>query len=831
MPWPLDQAAPWLNPAGTGAPVNDEEDGYAKYLRTFAQPVESPVPDVAWAPPHYDFTDEEANPPHYDFTDDEANPPPSDLASIEIDPTNGKEPIDPYAAPVNNGPTPIDPYSQLRDPYPPETPTPVPGGLVDRTLGRVAQKAGTANDLDRLGASETFVEKDAPDETPDQADASAADLYRRDPQARLRAELERDDLMRSEQIKLQTAANLRDAEEMKRNVERRDLARAKAQSDRAQIDADARALAQSPFKRYWSNASTGEKIGGALLAIAGGLMMPNTGGRNSGIDFMMKLADDDADQKWKAIQLRREQSGEAMADADEDFRTRETLRMAGREQVANQIRATLANFDPKGAHALAYGAGLAAIDAANAKAAAEADAENEKRAEANFKLADQARQTDIKEYEAISKDEQWRAAERRRIGVGTGGGGARGPTAGWGPKDVHSGADWARRRGLDPKVIKAQPPADDMTGKEFDDWFQSQKDQGNISAEQEREANVRQQRILDKKKFEDEREITFNGDPLYVYDKDGKVVLDEFGDPQRITAQTPAEGEAIRKRVSNTVYAAGLLDEALALREGASLEDLKWSGSPVRQRLKAIADKIVLTMKEGTQGLSSDSDMGKIATSFGADGLTDWLSRKGAIEQGRANLIDGLNNEMRQHFKYKGPALLIPNAHKAPAPKRDEDLAALNSRDDRESFGLNDATLNPLHSQAGKVVGTLDEGIEFRPSLDEKGQGGLDRLVAAIERGDADAGERAAGLAKSATGGSSKAIRNESATALWKLKQAGNPAAVAAYEKLDDAGKATVIAHLPPAEARAALRALKEQVEAPARVMRNLKGLVPGGDD
>lgn len=792
MPWHLDQAAPWLNPAGTGAPVNDEEDGYAKYLRTFAQPVESPVPDVAWAPPHYDFTDEEANPPHYDFTDDEANPPPSDLASIEIDPTNGKEPIDPYpakigkprpmrdpidpyAAPVNDGPVPIDPYSQLRDPYPPETPTPVPGGLVDRTLGRVAQKAGTANDLDRLGASETFVEKDAPDETPDQADASAADLYRRDPQARLRAELERDDLMRSEQIKLQTAANLRDAEEMKRNVERRDLARAKAQSDRAQIDADARALAQSPFKRYWSNASTGEKIGGALLAIAGGLMMPNTGGRNSGIDFMMKLADDDADQKWKAIQLRREQSGEAMADADEDFRTRETLRMAGREQVANQIRATLANFDPKGAHALAYGAGLAAIDAANAKAAAEADAENEKRAEANFKLADQARQTDIKEYEAISKDEQWRAEARRKAAAGVGGGK---PTSLFSDKSAYTVDDWLT---IDPRLkgvlLKADgspkfDPTKKLTGKDVKDLLAITGDVGRQEADASRTGKVDQETAL----AEAGRKIT---DPFTG--KDLGIVTNAT-DPGKLQEALTA-GTTVLKTVDK-------LRRLAAKAEGAS----DWIKSDEWKEIKATQGFLTAQVSKALQLGAMDQGLQDVVVQImGATDPTSFIhSAEAGLKMAHANFEERARDLLRgagiDDSKWR-----VPDMAELPKAKKNELGARLAKRPSGE---------NNLAAFGNEVANELGTDVNADEKLYDKAA--LDVAVTAIER-DRDE-TAAADLAEAAGSSSNVAARKAAASRFWALRQSGNPTVVKAFNDLPVDRRAALVRQLPKEERAAYIR-------------------------
>lgn len=665
------------------------------------------------------------------------------------------------------------------------------------------------DDVADLAGSETFApEYDANPEgaEADQAwaseqdrqagiDATAAEYDRLDPIAfaDMQGKRRLAEEHRRATLELETAE--RDRTTLEDNIKRREMARGRAQREIAEVTTAAREMADgSPFAGWWADRSIPQQVVGIFGSMFAGLGQ-GVAGPNSVIDHMFKLAEGDAEQKWKKIETRRKLAGDAMVDADADFREREAIRLASYEQMVRAIEGQIAQLDPEGSAAEKLSIVHRAAASKMGEAAAALEAQRFDRADKMIKADQEQQKIDLDRDKAIAADQLARAKFAR---AGAGGGK---PSGLFGDKTTYTAAQWAVIEPSLKGVLDRFDPATPMTGKDITDLQKITGSASQASIEAAREENVRQGTRIEKEKLESGRGIAFNGSDIYQYEADGKTVkLDEFGQPQKLLAPTEPEGTEIRKKISNSVRVANLLDDAAALRDGASISDLKWPGSKVRQDLRGIAKEIVSKTKEGMQGMSSDADMVNIATSRGVDGLTDYLSQEGAIERGRANVVDGLNTDMVQRFKYKGPALLIPNPHAA-GPRRasvtDDATARLSGKGDYAS------TLSSPKRFVKGIAGRTE------PVMTDDQKSAQELLTASLDRPkDPDAPAAAAGLISAALGGANSVARASAARALWDRRKAGNHAAIAAYEKLDEGQKAQFLVRLPKAEAYEELRIL-----------------------
>lgn len=678
----------------------------------------------------------------------DAGPPNEPTAAIAWRP--------PFAGPVGYMPPPVTPGPD----------GPMPAGSTFDQSGDYAEPRAT-------------IEPD-PMDTAGGFDAKV-DEYAGDPELLLRAQMDRKAALEAMAAKSAKEQAEKEKADLERSIQIREQARAKALADRAQIEQDARSLADgTPFGNWWASRSTGQKVSNYIAAIFGGLMQGSTGGRNSAIDLMMKAADDDANQKWKSLEMRRQMSGEALNDADAEYKFKETQRAASRQQMIAALEAQMAGFDPQGKAAQDAGAAIGALRAADEAARQKGIADAQKQWLEAYKADSERMQAEAQMKNALSLEAQ-RAAKARGAGGG-GGAGAAGATAGWGLKDTHDSKEWADRFGLTDDERKTLP-AGEMTGKGWKDWLDTQQKLGNMRAEDARKANQRLEYDNKKRALY----IGFDGQPLYVYNPDGSVQRDQYGDPVQILANTEAEGKEMREQIKNSVAAIRLLYEAKAIRDRANAGDVKMPWTTANQQLKGIRDKIVIRLKAGTQGMSSDSDMNKIAQAAGVADLLSLLNQDAALDQGIRMLKDGLNSDLHEQFNYNGPSIDVPNPHAGNAPKKNETADVLSGKGDTsESVGesIKRGVRETFSDHPQRLILSLGQsGKESKMSGEQKAQ-----LAAADAHLDTpnhpDQEADAAGLAAAAVNGAEPAARKAAAVTLWKYVRAGNPAAVRAFHDL-----------------------------------------------
>lgn len=596
----------------------------------------------------------------------------------------------------------------------------------------------------------------------------------------------------------------RDRVELENNVKIRNEARAASQRELADITKSAKEMSDSsPFESWWSSRSTGQQIAGVIAAIFGGFN--NLNGPNSAIDTFIKVAESDAAQKWKKLQERRGLVGDAMTAAGNDFADQEAIRLASLQQAKRTIDAQISRLDPKSRGALQLVEVSRGVEGRIAQAEAEAGAALEKNKLEEYKAASDRMKAEADMMRA--KTDQAKNAGRGG-GGGTGRGGGVPGVVGWGPKDVRPANDWASRFALPPSLVKALP-AGNMSGREFDDWFDRQKSIGAMTAAQENEVGNRQKRLMDHQKFVLEHEINDEGEPLYVYESPGQPKLDEFGDPVRIMANTPAEGAALREKIRNTKQAIRLAYEAEDILKQASLGERALPWEQAKQKLAVIKSNLGPLLKAGTEGMSSDTDMDNLVGGIGAKDLQSFVSQGPALRKGIEVAHNLLNGQLRT-YHYNGPPIIVKNPY-ATGPRRnsvsDDVTAKLSGRE-----GSRGSFTDALLPDTSSVGAFLESAIPFRgkPSakMTEQQADNLTMAKNRVAEGGADAAEFAAGMLSAARSGGNPATRRAVASEFWKLHQSGNPAAVAAYRQLDQGQQALFLSQLPKNEAWKAIRAM-----------------------
>lgn len=229
------------------------------------------------------------------------------------------------------------------------------------------------------------------------------------------------------------------ADDKRRRRENEELAARVRDEARAELDAiklEAAELAQAEVDpgRWWSDASTSQKIGAGVAAIIGGLLSPYRGGKNTGIEFILGQIDRDiAAQRENlrgrrdALNLRRGLVGDLVDLGMEEHRAAEVARQAALQTVALKLAYEQAAFDRGGTTWLRIEGFKRQAQAALQKAAAEAeetlfqrnltlhrearaDAELRERAAANWRAHQRAEADRAWEREKLGLEEQ--AAQR-----------------------------------------------------------------------------------------------------------------------------------------------------------------------------------------------------------------------------------------------------------------------------------------------------------------------------------------------------------------------------------------------------------------------------------
>jgi len=394
-------------------------------------------------------------------------------------------------------------------------------------IGQAERETPVLSSPDDLASiAPEFTEQDALDDRVRQ-------LAELDPEAFAQVQAQHALRLENEKATKLLAESERQKQLLEENVTRRAKAREAAQAELAEISGRAKALADgSPFEQWWSSRSSGQKFAGYVAAIFGGFLMPRTGGRNSAIDFFSKLAEDDANQKWMSLRERRAVAADQLGQADEDYRARESFRLASYEQVARGLEAELALLDPQGTSALRMAEALRGVRAQQAQAAAAIENENFNRADKMIKADQEQQKIDLERAKAEDAAMKWRLQFSR---------------AGAKKQDPVFRPEYFKALGLD------EPPMS-MTEKEYKGWLENRSKVGEIKAKGTQQARdvateARQQAGLEK----DVGQLMIPG----LETKSGKVVL----------GLDPDEAKDLRNRVADTRALSTNIDRMTRLLE------------------------------------------------------------------------------------------------------------------------------------------------------------------------------------------------------------------------------------------------------------------------
>lgn len=372
----------------------------------------------------------------------------------------------------------------------------------------------------------------------------------------------------------------------------------KTQTDMDKLNAEAVALANTKIddKRWFKNASTGQKIGAWVAAIVGGLVSGRTGGPNTGLQNVLKMIDDDVEaQKFdlqnqqQAIGARRSVIADNYARSGDMFRAAESYRMASYDRTIANLQSQAQQFDPRSARAIEIGKLIQGV-------AAQRQASQAAALDRYYKL-------NTADAELQGKLLANATAAKKLAGIGAGTGT---------PK-------------LTPEQWKAQgfsnaPPVP-MNAKEFRDWQEGQK----------RDADVSQARQAPADKVRE------NGVPGLVQ-KDGQPFL----------ARDKAVAADLTNKLDKSKQIISIIDRIDAIRDRVGGES-SWGNSDEYNQLKVLEKEALLLKKGGTQGMSSDADMENITASLGASDVTSFRSKAAGLREARRRTEQAIKSELRSN--------------------------------------------------------------------------------------------------------------------------------------------------------------------------------------
>jgi hypothetical protein len=444
----------------------------------------------------------------------------------------------------------------------------------------------------------------------------------------------------AERSRLEREAHEQARQELEDNVAAREKARAAAQTEVAEVNAQAKAMSDaSPMETWWHSRSTGQKVAGYLAAFLGGFLSSKTGGRNTALDMMMKVAEDDAAQKWKKLGDRRGAAQDALGSADSDFRTRDAIRLASYDQLLRGIDSEMALYDPEGSTALQLADARRQVESQRLMTAKGIEEESYKRGVEAFKA-----DTDRMRAEADVLRANAEAA--KKLGLAGGGGGGAMLT----PQQL------AAKYKLTPE----QTPTTAMGETEFlKKWLPAQQKLSGITADIARQESAELDRQLKV------NEVT---------------VTDPATGGDLFRARTVKEAEAARTKVQAARQLVNYIDEILAIRDRVGGES-SWGNSDDYQRLKVLASNIRLLKKSDTQGMSSDKDIEIIADAVGAASPASFRARAAGLKRARAIVESQLNGFLHDGQGYQGPPIKFRNLYGQKKAPRDPDVDALVGRD------------------------------------------------------------------------------------------------------------------------------------------------------
>ena len=461
----------------------------------------------------------------------------------------------------------------------------------------------------------------------DLTEEELVDLAHRDPVAYAKYNAQKD-------AELADFARQRTAELQKQDADRaeaeyRDMLAARKRADEmdAQLDRDAQALANEKPKGYMD--SVGNAVGAVVGIILGQFGAAATGGKNVGLEMVNAQIDrhiaterDAYNRKAGNIDRRTNAIARLREAGMSDYQAASTFRIAALGRARDQLLTDMQNYDPKGTAARQMAA--AAISMEQQMAGARESA-RQKNLDEGLKLAKEARE----QQEIAEKVRAAKANER---------------LAGW-------------------RIAEDKRQANQRL--DFDKAKLEQEDRKLAKDESRKEAT-------------EERELSIGG-PTRVtgVDAQGKPIIEAGAPLVQKDGKTPfkARSKEVGEKLTKQITAAGevvdIIDEIISIRDRSGGES-KLFNSDDKQRLDVLQNRLVVLQKSGTEGMSSDEDMKKLAGAAGADDVSSFRARAAGLEKARERIHTELNRTYRNN-RYTGDAIDFPNRFKdAPAATQHE---------------------------------------------------------------------------------------------------------------------------------------------------------------
>lgn len=421
------------------------------------------------------------------------------------------------------------------------------------------------------------------------------------------------------------------------DLKRRQDADAKTRQDIDAVLADAKRISETKIDPSGGVHGIG-RVAGVLQAIIGGLIQGKTGSANNmGLDALnatiargIEAQKADLVNQREGIGHRNSTLQQELARHGDAFQAEEAVRIASLKYADDQLATAQQNFDPKGTTALRIAAARGGI--AQQQQAGLATAQ-QKRFENNLKLAEIADKAAARDAAALQhRDDQ---------------------ALGW------------SRLGFDQAKDRRDAA---LKGQELD-----------IRRGERTDAR-------DLKRAETVRALSLGSPtPRLKLDAKGAPLVDEAGKPvveagafrQANGEEFLAPDETTRKTLADKTLAASevsdIINRILEIRDRVGGESGTFN-SDEAQQLKVLQNRLVILEKSGTQGMSSDEDMKKIAAALGADDVSSFRARAAGLKEGLGRSSAELNKAYRI-ANYSGPRIEFANPYAAGPKNTAEDDA------------------------------------------------------------------------------------------------------------------------------------------------------------
>lgn len=448
--------------------------------------------------------------------------------------------------------------------------------------------------------------------------------------------------------KLIAEAEKKNADDAERELLHMRESRAKADKVLADTDAEAKAEAakQIDIHRGWGQADTGTKIAGIFSALAGGLVAHKYGGRNSGLEMIDKLIEQDIeaqkfDRNTKLGELARRRASvvDQRTMAADDYIQATRARLAAHDRVLAEIDTLAQNYDPRGTQAIRWGQMRQAVAARREQVMQDA----RKRTADAYK-----EQLDFASKELDLKKKQAELAKAQRAAMGGGSGSGSGSAK-------QSPAEWAALYG------DAGRPPRPMDAKEYKEWVATG---GKVATKASAEA-------------EGEKKRRENSPEWIAGELGAGDLVNEDGTP--VLFRTSESAARIAKKRGAVDNAARLIDQLIAARAKYGWSSDLFKSDEWREAKADMGALIIESKNDAELGALSGPDMGLIEQMLGTTDPTETIDPTPGLKRARMNSINGLNTviraEARPGSKPKRYDIKAPNYEKPEETEEDRILA------------------------------------------------------------------------------------------------------------------------------------------------------------